>query len=114
MHVMLISTIIVIGQPDNITVCEGEGAVFSCVLNTTNTNISNDDVQWYRFTNDATATEKINQDGASLTITINRSKNVLNGTLKINNVTKSYTGYYWVGTPSDNVCNVSLTVTSSM
>ena len=33
-----------------------------------------------------------------------------NSSLIITNAIKSHTGYYWVGTPSLNVCNVSLTV----
>ena len=34
--------------------------------------------------------------------------------LTITNAIKSYTGYFWVGTPSRNVCNASLTVVTSM
>ena len=34
--------------------------------------------------------------------------------LTITNAIKSYTGYFWVGTPSLNVCNASLIVTSML
>ena len=40
--------------------------------------------------------------------------NTLNSSLTITNTVKSYTGYYWVRLPFDDVCNVSLTVTTSM
>ena len=44
--------ITVISEPDDITVCEGEEAVFTCILDTTNNNINSDDVQWYRLVKD--------------------------------------------------------------
>ena len=39
--------------------------------------------------------------------------NTINSSLTITSVVKSHTGYYWVGTSSFNVCNVSLTVLAS-
>ena len=36
--------------------------------------------------------------------------NTINSSLTITNAIKSYTGYYWVRLPSDDVCNVSITV----
>ena len=43
----------VISEPDDVTICEGEGAVFTCVLNS---NIRSDDVQWYRFIKNTSTT----------------------------------------------------------
>ena len=43
----------VISQSDDVTICEGEGAVFTCVLNS---NIRSDNVQWYRFIKDTSTT----------------------------------------------------------
>ena len=43
----------------------------------------------------------------------NHTGNTINSSLTITNVRISHTGYYWVGTSSVNVCNVSLTVLTS-
>ena len=42
------------------------------------------------------------------------SENNFTTTLYIFNARQSYTGYYWIRLPSDDVCNVSLTVATSM
>ena len=42
------------------------------------------------------------------------SENSFTTTLYILNAMKSYTGYYWIRLPFDDVCNVSLTVATSM
>ena len=51
--------------------------------------------------------EIVDPQGRKTTSTIN---NTMNSSLTITDAVKFYTGYYWVGTPSVNVCNVSLTV----
>ena len=107
-----ISTI-VISQSDDVTVCEGKGAVFSCVLNTTDADINNTDVQWYRLVMDTSTTEIIYQRSSSIRFTVSTINNTLTSNLTITNAVKSYTGYYWVRLPSDDVCNVSLTVGTS-
>ena len=110
--IVCISTI-VISQPDDVTICEGRGAVFTCVLNS---NIRSDDVQWYRFIKDNSTTVMVDPNGENITFfnhTIGNTTNI-NITLTITNAIKSYTGYFWVGTPSLNVCNASLTVLTSM
>ena len=112
---MLHFYIIVISQPDNVTtVCEGEQKVFSCVLNTTDFNINNSDVQWYRFIQDTSTTEMVDPQDSNIHFTTSTTSNTLNSSLTITTTRKYYNGYYWVGTPSLNVCNVSLTVTASM
>ena len=100
----------VISQPDDVTICEGEGAVFTCVLNS---NIGSVDVQWYRFIKDTSTTEMVDPNGKNITFLTHTNGNT-SSSLNITNAIKSYTGYFWVRTPSLNVCNVSLTVTTSM
>ena len=103
-------SITVISEPDDVTVCEGEGegAVFTCVLNS---NIG--DIQWYRFIKDTGTTEMLDSDSKNIAV-INNTGNTLNSSLTITNAIKSYTGYYWVGISSLTVCNASLTVVTSM
>ena len=91
------------------TTCEGREAVFTCVLDSS---IKSDDVQWYRFIKDTSTTEVVhlNRDNIYFitdTVTIG---NATSSSLTITNVKKFYTGYFWVGAPSLNVCNASLTV----
>ena len=107
---IFISTI-VISQPDDVTTCEGRGAVFTCVLNSS---IRSDDVQWYRFIKDTSITEMVDPNGENINFLTRTIWNATNSSLTITNAIKSYTGYFWVGTPSLNVCNASLTVLTSM
>ena len=103
----------VINKPDDVTVCEGRRAVFTCALNYF-INLKSDDVQWYRFMKDTSTTEMIDPDGENIAFTTNTIGSTTNSSLTITNVIKSYAGYFWVGTPSLNVCNASLTVLTSM
>ena len=100
-----------ISQPDDVTICEGEGAVFTCVLNS---NIRSDDVQWYRFIKDTSTTEMVDPNGENINFLTHTNGSTINSSLTITNTIRSYTGYFWVGTSSLNVCNASLTVTTSM
>ena len=101
-----------ISEPHDVTVCEGREAVFSCVLNR-NSNISSEGIQWYRLIQDTSTIEMINPDGENITISTHTG-NTLISSLTITDTVKSYTGYYWVKLSSDGVCNVSLTVVTSM
>ena len=112
MYKMFMS-ITAVDKPDDITICEGGGAMFNCVLNTANTNISSDVVQWYRFIKNTGTTEMINPNGTSIAFVTNHSGNVLTTNLTITNAVKSYTGYYWVKLPSHVFCNTSVTVGTS-
>ena len=103
--------IIVISEPDDVTVCEGKEIVFTCVLNS---NISSDDVQWYRFIKDTSSIEMVYHDGDNINFITDTIGNTTSSSLTITNVIKAYTGYFWVGTPSLTVCNASLTVLTSM
>ena len=100
-----------ISEPDNVTICEGEGAVFTCVLNST---IRSDDVQWYRFIKDTSTTVMVDPNEENINFLTHTNGNT-SSSLIITNAIKSYTGYFWVGTSyaSFNVCNASLTVTTS-
>ena len=100
-----------INEPDDVTVCEGKEAVFTCVLNS---NIRSEDVLWYRFIKDTSTTEMIDPDGDHFDFITDTIGNATSSSLTITNVMKSYTGYFWVGTPSLTVCNASLTVLTSM
>ena len=100
-----------INEPDdnNVTICEGIKTMFTCVLNI---NIGYY-VQWYRYIIDTGTTELVYPSGIN-TFIHTQTGNTINSSLTITNAIKSYTGYYWVGTSSVNVCNASLTVTASM
>ena len=102
---------IVISQPDDVTICEGKEAVFTCVLNS---NIRTDDVQWYRFIKDTSTTEMVDPNGENINFLTSTTGSTINSSLTITDLRKSYTGYFWVATPSLNVCNASLTVLTSM
>ena len=100
----------VISEPDNVTICEGEGTVFTCVLNS---NIRSDDVQWYRFIKDTNTTVMVDPNGGNINFLTHTNESTTNSLLTITNAIRSYTGYFWVGTPSLNICNATLTVLAS-
>ena len=108
-HVHISTT--VISQPDDATICEGEGAVFTCVLNS---NIRSDDVQWYRFIKDTSITVMVDPNGENINFLNQTSGNTTSTSLTITNAIISFTGYFWVETSSLNFCNTSLTVLASM
>ena len=102
---------IVISEPDDITICEGRSTTFTCVWSGS---ISSDDVQWYRLIMDTSTTVMVDPQDSNIQFTTSTTNNTLTSSLTITNAVKSYTGYYWVRLPSDDVCNVSLTVVTSM
>ena len=101
----------VISESDDVTLCEGGSTSFTCVLDSS---ISSDGVQWYRLLKDTDTTEMAVPQGSNIHLTTSTINNTLTTNLTITNAIKSYTGYYWVRLPSDDVCNVSLTVTTGM
>ena len=104
-----------ISKPDNVSVCKGKRAMFICELNTNHSSIKNEDVQWYRLIKDTSTKERVNTNQSSnIHFTNSAINDILTTTLTITNTTKSYTGYYWVNLPSDDVCNTSLIVVTSM
>ena len=103
---------IVISEPDDVTICEGGSTIFTCVLDSS---ISSDDVQWYRLIMDTSTTVMVDPQDSNIQFTTSTTNNTSTSSLTITNAVKSYTGYYWVRLPSDDdVCNVSLTVVTSM
>ena len=110
LHIPMFYPSIVISEPDDVTVCEGREAVFTCVLNN---NIRSDDVQWYRLIKDTSTTVMVDQDEDNINFITDTNGNTTSSSLTITNAIKSFTGYFWVGTPSLNVCNASLTVLTS-
>ena len=80
----------------------------TCVLDSS---ISSDDVQWNM---DTSAENRVNQQEGYMIIVPFYSENSFTTSLYIFNAIQSYTGYYWIRLPSGDVCNVSLTVTTSM
>ena len=99
---------------DNLTICEGGGTMYSCELNTAKTNISNDDVHWCRLVNNTGTTEMINPNGTNVAFTTKHSGDILITNLTITNAVRSDTRYYWVKSPLNDTCNVSVTVGTSM
>ena len=99
----------VISQPDDVTVCKGREAVFTCVLNLTNSNTRYTDLEWYKFTSTSN-TELLNPYEERINFLVRTAGNTISSSL---NITNANTGYFWIGTPSFNVCNASLTVLTS-
>ena len=100
-----------ISDPDDVTICEGEGAVFTCVLNG---NIRSDDIQWYRFIKDTSTMEMVDPNGENINFLNHTIGGTINSSLTITNTRKLYTGNFWVRTSSHSViCRASLTVLPS-
>ena len=108
--IIIISIIVISGPDDNsVTLCEGEEAVFTCILNS---NIGNNE-QWYRYRKDTGTTEIVDPNGVN-TFIHTQTGNTINTSLIITNAINSYTGYYRVGSSYFHACYVSLIVTASM
>ena len=101
--------VVVINPPNDVTIHEGQDAIFTCILHKS---ISETDVVWYyRSMKSISSTEIVREDRGNISFTMNN--NAVNSSLVINNATKSYTGFYWIEISSFNVCNASLTVLTS-
>ena len=110
MYILIVSTT-VISEPDDVTICEGEGAVFTCVLNS---NIRSDDVQWYRFIKNTSTTVMVDPNGENVNFLTHTNGSTTSSSLTITNAQKYYTGYFWVEAESLTFCNASLTVLKSI
>ena len=76
--------------------------------------LNNSDVQWYRTMTGTSATIVVDPQGSNVHFTTTTTtNNTLITNLTITNAMKSYTGYYWVGTPHSSECYASLTVPTS-
>ena len=106
----LFTSTTVISEPDDVTICEGTASTsLSCVLNSS---IDSDDVQWYRSVNGTNTAQKVSNTGDNFIAVPIPGQNRFTAVLYIHNARRSLTGYYWVKLPYDDVCNVSLTVTT--
>ena len=109
--ISLLFVFTVISKPRDAYTCEGKEAEFTCVLNGS---IRSDDVQWYRFIKDTSATVLVDPNGDNINFVTETIGDTTSSTLTITNVIKSYTGYFFIRTPSlNNVCVASLTVLAS-
>ena len=102
-----------ISHPDDAIVCKGRDAVFTCVLNVTNSNTRYTDLEWYKLTN-ASKIELLDPYEERINFLIRTSGNTISSSLNITNAINSYTGYFWIGTSSFSVCNVSIAIGTSM
>ena len=102
----------VISEPDDVTVCEGTASTsLTCVLNGS---LTSDDVQWCRLIKDTNTTQNVSNAGDDFVDVPIPRQNGFTTILYIYNARKPFTGYYWVKSPSGNVCNTSLTVSTGM
>ena len=106
---MYFNSYTVISEPDDVALCEGGSTSFACVLNG---NMTSGDVQWYRLLKDTGTTERVGRLEDFNVVPLPGMDNFTTQ-LYIFNARKSYTGYYWVRSPLGDVCNVSLTVSTS-
>ena len=68
------------------------------------------DLEWYRFIKGASIVELLDPYEDRINFFIHTAGNRISSSLNINNAVTSYTGHYWIGTPSFSVCNTSLAV----
>ena len=87
--------------------------MFNCALNTTDSDIANNDVQWYRFIESTGTTEIVDKHGEGINFITHTTRNIINSSLTVTNARTSHNGYFWARVPSFNVCNVSLSVGTS-
>ena len=84
-----------ISQPDDVTICKGRDAVFTGVLNITNSNTRYTDLEWYKITSTSNVElldpyeERINFLIHTLT-----TRNTISSSLSI---TKAISGYFRPG-----------------
>ena len=86
-----------IDQPDDVTVCEGGTALFTCVMNITNVNISEGDVKWWRarIDLDQSINVEIQESAGRYKVTNRINDQILNTTLMITDVISTLSGQYW-------------------
>ena len=105
--IVFISTI-VISEPDDATVCEGEQKTLICTLSGS---MTSDDVHWYRMLKDTGTAERLGRLNDFIVVPL-PGANSFTTRLLISDASRSYTGYYWVSSPVGEVCNTSFTVST--
>ena len=99
----------VITQPDNTTVCERGTAVFTCVMDISNINISAEDIRWWRMRIDSfPSTQPIQGAVNRYTISNDINEHRVTSVLMITNVRLVDMGPYWPGLTDDKqLCNMA-------
>ena len=98
----------VITQPDNITVCEGGTAVFTCVMDILNVSINTEDINWWRIRIDHKGLTEITETVTRYTISNDINGHELTSALMITNVRLGDMGPYWPGLIDDNqLCSMA-------
>ena len=86
----------VITQPDNITVCEGGTAVFTCEMDILNVDVSLVEVKWLRTREDQNLNITVNTQGLRrLNVNNSISQGTLTSAFVITDVRSSDIGPYW-------------------
>ena len=109
MCISLCITVTVITQPDNTTVCGGGTAVFTCVIDILNVNISIEDIRWWRKREDNNATIQLRLPSIIKRYNITNiiSEHRLTSVLMITDVRLADLGLYWLGLTinKNKLCN---------
>ena len=94
---LLIYVVTVITQPDNITVCEGGTAVFTCEMDSLNVNVSLVDAKWWRTREDQNLVNFTINTYALARLNVNNSisQGALTSALIITDVRSTDIGSYW-------------------
>ena len=106
-----------ITQPENITVCEGGIAVFTCVVDFRNISMVDiENINWWRTRLDHNSPTDVIISPHTLGIDImkNISGNRLTSVLMITGVKLSHVGPYWLGfTEDENLSNKAFLIVTS-
>ena len=96
-------------QPDNVTVCLGGTAVFTCVMDISNVTINKGDVKWWRIrTDQSSGILPLSESTARYKVTNTINNQRLNSTLIIANVISTLSGPYWPGrTENSHLCEMA-------
>ena len=99
----------VITQPNNTTVCEGRTAVFTCVMDILNVNISTVNIRWWRIIIDHNSSPlPITEAVKRYTISNNINEHRVTSALMITDVRLVDMGPYWPGLTDDNqLCSMA-------
>ena len=102
-------TVTVVDQPDNVTVCVGGTAFFTCVVDITNVIISKGDVRWWRKRTDVSSgILLISENNVRYKVTNSINDQRLNSTLMITHVISTLSGPYWPGlTRGNELCEMA-------
>ena len=106
-------TVAVITQPDNTTACARGTAVFTCVVEFQNVNISTEDIKWWRIRIDVVSNAPLFiRENIRFIVTSNISGGVLTSVLMITDLRTAFIGPYWLGmvdgTQLSNVAYLSI------